>query len=122
MTSLLDSGGFDDPGFVSRPKGPIRTDHWNRKWIPFTCADTGDFLAIDLAPAKGGKKGQIIFWWHEVGAVNIVSDSFQNLVCQLADRLEAGVYSFDEHAALRPKNRDITNDNELMSTFHGKPA
>lgn len=117
MTTLLESGVFEDPGFVSHPKGPIRKDHWNRKWVPFTCAHTGDFLAIDLAPAKGGKKGQIIYWWHEVGAVTVVAESFTDLICQFASQLERGIYTFNEYSALRPANDAVATDDQLLALF-----
>lgn len=113
---------FNDPGFISKPTGPIKTDHWNRKWIPFTCDDTGDFLCIDLDPPKGGKKGQIIFWWHEVGAVTVVADGFRELICRLADDLESGVYTYTKKGFLYPRGKDSLTFDELLKTFSRKPT
>jgi cell wall assembly regulator SMI1 len=94
MTGLLREGSFDDIGSNDRPKGPIKREHWNAGWVPFTCSDTGDFLCIDLDPPPDGKKGQVIFWWHEWGPYTVVADSFGSLLTQLAHRLEDGVYTF----------------------------
>ena len=60
----------------SDPVGPIRDDHWNVKWIPLTENDCGDFICLDFAPAKGGKKGQVIEWWARGGAQRVLANSF----------------------------------------------
>ncbi len=57
MRNMLDNGNFDDPGFVSEPTGPIKTDWWLDKWLPITSNSSGDHLCVDLSPAKGGKEG-----------------------------------------------------------------
>jgi cell wall assembly regulator SMI1 len=95
LTGILRDGGFDQAGSSHRPKGPIKAEHWNPGWVPFTCADTGDYLCLDLDPPPGGKRGQVIFWWHEWGPYTVVADSFGELVRRLAGRLAEGVYSFD---------------------------
>ena len=60
----------------SNPVGPIRDDHWNTRWVPLTENDCGDFVCLDFAPAKGGKKGQVIEWWGRGGAQRVLADSF----------------------------------------------
>ncbi len=106
--------------FKSEPKGPIKTDHWNHKWIPFTCDCSGDFLCIDLAPAKGGVRGQVIFWWHEMGAVSVVADSLTDVFCSLADRLDEGDYSFGEFGALEPSSLKEPNFDEMVDLLTHK--
>ncbi len=95
LKELLDDGSFVGRGFQSVPKGPIRTDHWNSSWIPITDNENGDHLCLDMAPAKGGKIGQIIEWDHEIGAKCVVAASFQVWLEQLADGIEMGQYRYD---------------------------
>lgn len=95
---LLDSGGFEGAGFSSDPAGPIKTDHWNARWIPITDNKCGDHLCIDMAPGKGGKKGQIIQWDHEVGAKRVVASSMSAWLEKIADDMESGQYTFDSKA------------------------
>ncbi len=87
---LLDGGGFEGPGFVSEPVGPIKTDHWNPKWIPITDNRCGDHICIDMSPAKGGKKGQVIRWDHEVGATQVIAASFTEWLENVADEMDDG--------------------------------
>ena len=60
----------------SAPVGPIRNDHWNTRWVPLTENDCGDFICLDLAPAKGGRRGQVIEWWARGGAQRVLANSF----------------------------------------------
>jgi cell wall assembly regulator SMI1 len=95
LRELLDRGSFDGSGFESRPDGPIRTAHWNVNWIPITYNECGDHLCIDMAPAKGGKRGQIIEWDHEVGAKRVIATSFSRWLKEIADGMQGGKYRFD---------------------------
>jgi len=69
MAGMLDRGMFAE--FTSRPQGEIRAEWWNLHWIPITSNDSGDHICVDVAPAKGGKKDQIIDWWHERGPTKV---------------------------------------------------
>ena len=91
MRELL-LGGILDHGVFSNPSGPIRTDWWNTKWIPFVDNEQGDQLCVDLNPAKGGKKGQVIDWWHEKGAYKVVADSVGEWLAAVAKDLEKGTF------------------------------
>jgi hypothetical protein len=62
----------------------VRVQFFERHWIPFASdASTGRF-AIDLNPAKGGIKGQILWIFDEGGMVGVIANS-------LAEFLEYGL-------------------------------
>lgn len=98
MRNMLHNGNFEDRGFVSEPIGPIKTDWWLDNWLPITSNSSGDHLCVDLSPAKGGKKGQIIDWWHERGATSVIAPDFQSLLSIAADKFEAGQFEFDKRS------------------------
>ncbi len=98
MNDMLQDGYFSDSGFKSRPKGPIKNSWWNPKWIPITYNGSGDHVCVDLDPAKGGQVGQVIDWWHERGATNVLAAGFAEWLATLVHRLETGHYRFDKDA------------------------
>ena len=69
----------------STPVGPIRADWWHPKWVPLTENESGDFVCLDLAPAAGGRVGQVIDWWHEQGATRVLAGSFGEWLASLAE-------------------------------------
>jgi cell wall assembly regulator SMI1 len=77
------------------PKGPISTDWWNRGWIPLTENDCGDYICIDTVPARGGRVGQVIDWWHEQAATGVLAASWREWLVQLVGKLESGACRFD---------------------------
>ncbi len=85
---LVEEGSWDDE--VSAPEGPIQKVHYHLKWIPLTHNGGGDHTLIDLAPAKGGKVGQLIDFSHEMGPEGIAATGLAEYLSYLADGLEAG--------------------------------
>ncbi|MCA9136825.1 MAG: ankyrin repeat domain-containing protein [Planctomycetales bacterium] len=84
---LVDNGEFD--GLESNPEKGIRGDQWfNPKWIPIFANGGGDSYCVDLDPAKGGKKGQVISMNHDNKDRSLIADSLTALLSQLADQLE----------------------------------
>ncbi|HVS36913.1 MAG TPA: SMI1/KNR4 family protein [Gemmataceae bacterium] len=77
------------------PKGPIKTDWWNLGWIPLTENDCGDYICIDMVPESPGQVGQVIDWWHEQAATDVLAPSWREWLADLVTRLEAGAYRFD---------------------------
>jgi cell wall assembly regulator SMI1 len=67
--------GFDDGR--AGPEGPIQAVWWNPRWVPVTWDGGGDHLCIDLDPAPGGMPGQVIYFSHEVGPVEVVAGSWR---------------------------------------------
>jgi cell wall assembly regulator SMI1 len=88
---LLQRGTFADA--ESTPQGPIQTDWWNLRWIPFTHDGGGNHQCLDLDPAPGGQTGQVINFDHEVGATEVLAPSFRAFLAEFADELEAGCYA-----------------------------
>lgn len=92
--SLLDGGEFADTS--SEPVGPIKSDWWNPRWIPFTYDGAGNHLCIDLDPAEGGTKGQVITMWHDDPDRRVIAPSFQAWLNKVADGLKNGDYVYSD--------------------------
>jgi cell wall assembly regulator SMI1/ankyrin repeat protein len=58
----------------------VKAKFWNAKWVPIAQNGAGDFLCLDLAPAKRGMRGQIILFDHEAPHRSKISDSFGHLL------------------------------------------
>lgn len=80
----------------SEVEGRIKPDWWNRHWIPVTGEGVDDSIQVDLDPAPGGKRGQVIYWSHEVGPARVLADDFGQWIERIADDLEAGEYMYYE--------------------------
>jgi cell wall assembly regulator SMI1 len=95
---VMEGGNFDD----SEAKGDrgVRSEWWNVGWVPFASNGAGDFFCIDTVPAKGGKKGQVIYASHEAGERRLLAPSLRDLLYKLANDLEDGKYSYDEDDGL----------------------
>src|SRR5258708_9816419 len=84
-----------EPIFVSDPARqclPIQRVWFHPQWVAFAGDGSGYQWCIDLAPAPGGTRGQIITWDHEAGPANLLFPSFEALLSAYADQLEAGFY------------------------------
>ncbi len=57
--------------------------------IPFASADGGLTFSIDLAPAQGGRSGQIVLLDLELGKIEVVADSLQEFFEKGLERLKA---------------------------------
>lgn len=79
-------------GERSQPQGPIKTDWWNKRWIPIIDNECGDDVCLDLDPPLGGTLGQVIDWGHEYGAIRVIAKSFAEYLSNHADALESGKY------------------------------
>jgi cell wall assembly regulator SMI1 len=84
-------------GLASEPDPGIRSDWWNVGWIPLASDGAGDSLCVDLAPAPGGRKGQLITMIHDDSPRPLVAGSFHEWLSALADGMESGAYVFSEY-------------------------
>lgn len=68
--------------------------YWNQLWIPIAHDFGGNNYSIDLDPHLGNDAGRIIHTDHETipEIEEIVADSFQSLLLQLANDMESGDY------------------------------
>lgn len=95
---LLDNKDFEgkDGPYRSDPESGIKNDWWNPMWIPITYNGSGDHICIDLDPAEGGKKGQIIMMWHDDPQRTLEAGSFKEWIGRYVDLLESGQMVYDE--------------------------
>ena len=61
---LLDEGTFEDNDHGSPGPG-VQQVWWIPEWIPLSYDGAGNHDVLDLAPASGGKVGQILSFWHD---------------------------------------------------------
>jgi cell wall assembly regulator SMI1 len=61
---------------------------WNLLWIPLIADGFGNAYCLDLDPAEGGKKGQIIYRDLHGPKYSLVADSFKHWIDNFIDMLE----------------------------------
>ncbi len=71
---LFDDDAFEDDDV--EPDDGVQAKWWMPKWIPVTYDFGGNHDMLDLAPAAGGKKGQIVSVWHDEETRTLEGDSF----------------------------------------------
>jgi len=92
---LLDAGEFQ--GLDPKPIGPIRPDQWWRStWIPISNDGSGNHHCLDLDPAPGGNRGQVITMWHDQGERKLIAKSFREWVENIVENLENGTFRIKE--------------------------
>jgi len=89
-------GHFSGQDFVNHPKGPIRKTWFHQRWLPIVDDQGGDYLFLDLAPARGGKQGQIIDFFRDAGATNVVAQGLRECLQRTALELESGKFKVDK--------------------------
>jgi len=91
---LLDSETFD--GISSEPQAGIKSDWWNRRWIPVTHDGGGNHLCLDLDPGVGGRSGQVITMWHDSAERERMADRFLGLFARYVQAVLAGQYVYSD--------------------------
>ena len=94
---LVEEGLGEEEG---TPDGPIQKVHCHPGWIPLADYQSGDHILIDLAPAEGGKVGQLINFSHETVPENVAAVGMAEYLAYLADGLEAGAATIGEETYL----------------------
>jgi cell wall assembly regulator SMI1 len=77
--------------------GPIKPVWWSPLRVPLTNNGGGDPVMLDLDPGKGGIRGQVIKFSHEVGPTNVLAPSWSEWLGVIADELAAGKYVYLEN-------------------------
>jgi cell wall assembly regulator SMI1/predicted DNA-binding WGR domain protein len=72
---LLDKGTFGDNDH-SEPDDGVQQKWWIPEWIPMTYDGSGNHHVLDLAPGKGGTRGQIMSFWHDAGERTVEGKDF----------------------------------------------
>lgn len=93
LCDLLDIGEFE--GDQPEVDAGIRAVTWHRSWVPFASNGGGDHLCIDLSPAKGGKKGQVISVGFDDTSRRKVANSLKDYLYDFANQMEDGRFTFN---------------------------
>lgn len=87
----------DDPVLDADPPNTVRRLTGHPDWIPFAHDGSGNYLAVDLAPAPAGRPGQVIAAGNDYGdGPGYVADSVTSLLRLQLQWLEAGQYDAQE--------------------------
>ena len=102
METLLDEGKFNFQS-ESDPKGKIKTDWWNKNWIPISGDGAGNLICLDMSPDKNGSMGQVIDFDHETVDRTVLADSFEEYIGNYINDLKSGQYKYsDEYGLILP--------------------
>ena len=75
----------------------VRAIDYHEGWIPISESARGrDFLCIDLAPAPGGVRGQIVEYVVDSAARPLVAKSFADLLSLYFEQAQTGEIDLDE--------------------------
>ncbi|MFD8481692.1 SMI1/KNR4 family protein [Kitasatospora sp. NPDC059673] len=89
-----------DEALVQCEPGPldtVRRRHHHPAWLPFATDDSGNYYAVDLAPAEAGRPGQVIELggdFYEGPAYR--ADSVTTLLARCLDLLDRGCYEIED--------------------------
>lgn len=75
LTDLLREGDF--AGLGAKADRGIDPVWWSDGWVPFAANAAGDHVCVDAKPARGGEKGQIITFNHEMPSRKLLAPSFE---------------------------------------------
>ncbi len=98
MAQLLDQGDFDDRQAEGR--GGVKSDWWNKRWIPFLEGGDGNSLCIDLDPDVDGREVQVIEFWHADNDRSVVAGSLAGFLSRFVDDLLHDKYGVDDDGRL----------------------
>lgn len=103
MADLVDKGTFAQAQGAKHPR--IRSTWWNKRWIPFVSSMSGHFFCVDMDPAPGGQRGQVVLFMHDSEDRYLVADSLGDWMDAIVRDLNAGRYDYDggnwNHALMR---------------------
>ncbi len=91
---LADKAMFEESD-VEADKG-IKERWWHQGWIPISYDGSGNHFCLDLSPADGGKKGQIIRLWHDSPERELIAGSFTEWISNYVENLKNDKYVYSE--------------------------
>jgi cell wall assembly regulator SMI1 len=95
----------------AEPPETVRRCAGHPDWIAFATAEDGNYLAVDLAPARHGRPGQVIGAGrdHDDGP-GYYADSVTSLLARHLDMLDRGLYEvrYGNIIAFRPTARPLS--------------
>ncbi|MGV9341400.1 SMI1/KNR4 family protein [Streptomyces sp. NPDC003688] len=94
---------WDAVVFDTTPADTVRRCGGHPDWIRFATGEDGNYLAVDMAPAREGRPGQVIATGRDYDDGPVyVADSITSLLQQHLELLEQCSYEkCDEHISLR---------------------
>ncbi|MFE7233612.1 SMI1/KNR4 family protein [Streptomyces sp. NPDC057596] len=94
---------WDAVVFDTTPAETVRRCGGHPGWIRFASGEDGNYLAVDMAPARDGRPGQVIATGRDYDDGPVyVADSLTSLLGQHLELLERGSYeTHDDHISLR---------------------
>ncbi|MFJ9061060.1 SMI1/KNR4 family protein [Streptomyces sp. NPDC102409] len=83
--------------FDAEPAETVRRCGGHPGWLRFASGEDGNYLAVDTAPARNGRPGQVIRTGrdHDRGPSH-VADSVTSLLGHYLELLDRGAYAYDE--------------------------
>ncbi|MGO4755946.1 SMI1/KNR4 family protein, partial [Streptomyces sp. 2MCAF27] len=88
--------GWHSVVFDTDPSDTVRRCGGHPAWLPFATGEDGNYLAVDLAPARIGRPGQVIRIGRDYDAgPAYVADSITSLLGDHLTQLEQGAYEQD---------------------------
>ncbi len=82
VSQLLEQSIEADPG--------VRSSWFRDGWIPIAAADARDVVCLDLDPAEGGTRGQLVQYFGDWERRERVASSFEEWLDRWATKLGAG--------------------------------
>ncbi|MFF1417039.1 SMI1/KNR4 family protein [Streptomyces sp. NPDC058280] len=83
--------------FDAEPHESVRRCDGHPAWLPFATGEDGNYLAVDLSPARNGRPGQVIAIGRDYGdGPAYVADSITSLLGHHLDQLEQGAYELEQ--------------------------
>jgi len=98
MAELQDGGDFND--CEAEGDGEVKSDWWNRRWIPILEGPGGDLLCIDMDPDECGTEGQVIRFLHDEPDREVCETSLESLLRKFVVDLENGDYMVTRKGSL----------------------
>jgi cell wall assembly regulator SMI1 len=97
MKEIKASGTFikDGKEIVADADSSIKSDWWNKGWLPITDNMSGDYTILDLAPNTKGSYGQVFQYWHDSSHRTLEATSFNNWIIQTTEHIEKGISKYD---------------------------
>lgn len=104
--------GWDSVVFDADPPGTVRRCGGYPGWLPFATREDGNFLAVDTAPARNGRPGQVICTGRDYDdGPAYVADSVTSLLGHYLELLEQGAYETeDEYISLLEPARHLERE------------
>lgn len=90
---------WDAVVFDATPADTVRRCGGHPGWIRFATGEDGNYLAVDMAPARDGRPGQVIVTGRDYDdGPAYVADSLTSLLGQHVEQLEQGAYEHEKDA------------------------